>query len=84
MNSISIGEARSGLAELINQVNYNKERTIIMRRGKKVAVIVPIEDLELLEAIEDQLDVQEALEAIREAKEEGTLSWEAVKEELGI
>jgi len=59
MNSISIGEVRKDLAEVINRVNYNKERTIVMRRGRKMAVIVPVEDLELLESIEDRRDIQE-------------------------
>ena len=46
--------------------------------------MVPIEDLELLEELEDRIDVIEGLQALAEAQEQGTRSWEEVKANLGI
>jgi hypothetical protein len=45
--------------------------------------VIPIEDLELLEKLEDRIDLQEALEALEEAKTKNkTLSWEEFEAEL--
>ena len=61
----------------VERVACSKERVRIMRHGQEIAAIIPIEDLDLLEALEDRLDVLEALEAIEEAKAHGgVLSWE--------
>jgi hypothetical protein len=46
--------------------------------------MVPIEDLELLEELEDRIDVIEGLQALAEAQEQGTRQWEEVKAELGL
>ena len=57
-----------------------------LRRGKPVAALVPIEDLNLLEAIENQLDAEEFARA-KEASErsgEPTIPWEKIKAELDL
>lgn len=64
---IGIAEIRNSLAEAINQVAYQGERIVLERRGNGVAALVSMEDLELLEALEDQVDV----EAARLARKEG-------------
>ena len=46
--------------------------------------IVPVEDLELLEELEDRVDVIEGLQALAEALEHCTKRWEDVKAELGL
>jgi prevent-host-death family protein len=81
---VSAAEARGQFAELVNRAAYAKERQVLTRRGKAVAAIVPLEDLELLEQLEDRIDLDEALESLREAEEQGTLSWKALKDELGL
>ncbi len=57
---------------------------VLTRRGKALAAVVPIEDVELLEKIENQIDLEDAREALEEAEREGTIPWEKIKAELGL
>lgn len=77
-------DARKHFAELLNRASYRKERIIINRRGKGVAGIVPVEDIELLEKLEDELDIAAAKKALAEAKKKGTKSWDDFKKEIGL
>ncbi|WP_437228005.1 type II toxin-antitoxin system prevent-host-death family antitoxin [Planctomicrobium sp. SH661] len=79
---LGIAEIRNNMADALNRVLYQGERIILERRGKGVAAIVSIEDLELLEQLEDEID----LKAVRKArKEKGkTVSLESVKTRLGM
>ena len=82
MPSLSTMQARDRLSELVNQVAYGKERVTITRRGKPLAVLVPMEDAELIRAIEDKIDRDEARKALAEPGKNITL--EQLKEELGF
>jgi len=66
---------------MVSRAAYGGERIIVHRRKKPVAAIIPIEDLEMLERIEDKVDLKAALKAL---KEPGTISWEKVKKELNL
>ena len=66
MTTLSIVEARNGLAEAINRVSYGGERVVFARRGKPVAALVSPEDLALLTRIEDAEDVQAAAKVLKE------------------
>lgn len=46
---ISISELRIKLSDLVNETAFGKKRIILSRRGKRIAAIVPIEDLELID-----------------------------------
>jgi len=80
MATVSISEAREHLADLGNRVALEGERIVVERRGKDLFALVPVEDVELLERMEDEMD----LEAIRRAKDEPSRPWEEVKAELGL
>jgi prevent-host-death family protein len=54
MLEVSIVEVKDRLADLLNRVAYGGERVVLRRRGKPVAVLVSMEDLHALQAIEDQ------------------------------
>jgi len=82
--TVKAGVARDQFPEIINRAAYAKERTVVTRRDKEVAAVVPIEDLRLLQEIENHMDVEEALEALKEAREKGTISLESLKAELGL
>ncbi len=85
MPSISTVEARERFAEVVNRAAFGQERIVLTRRGKALAAVVPIEDLEWMQELEDRLDVEEALAALKEAEEEGgTVSWEEIKAEYGL
>lgn len=84
MTSFSSSEARQHFPELVNEAAYAKKRTIITKRKKKVAAIVPIEDLETLEAIENKIDLEDARAALEDIKKNGAISWEDLKTELGL
>lgn len=66
MNTITTVEARDHFSELINRTAYGKERIVISRRGKELMVLVPMEDLQLLELAEDLIDVKDAKKALKE------------------
>ena len=84
MDSLNTTEARENLADVLNRVAYAKERVRIMRRGKAIAAVVPIEDIELIERLEDEVDIREARKSLAEAEKEGSTPWEQVKRELGL
>jgi prevent-host-death family protein len=81
MPRLSASKAREEFAEVVNRAVYKGERTLLHRRGKDVAAVVPVADLVLLEQIEDRMDLEAAREAM---KERGTVSWEKVKKDLGL
>lgn len=83
-STVEATELRSGLSETINQVAYGKERVTITRHGKAVAVLVPIEDAQLLEELEDRVDLETARAALRAAETEETVPWKQIKEGLGL
>lgn len=82
--SVSAVEFRQGVSAVLSRVEYGGERVAVTRHGKPVAAMVPLEDLEALEALEDALDLAEAKKALTEAKRKGGLSWKQVKKELGL
>ena len=81
--NISISEARDGFAELINRAAYARERVRVVRRGRVVAAVVPMEDVELLEALEDELDLAAARDALADPANARRVSLEDVRARLG-
>ena len=82
--TLSTAEAQDQFSELINQVVHNKEHVILTRRGKEIAAIIPLEDLALLQDLQNKHDLVQALDALKEAREKGSIPIEKVKEEIGI
>ena len=84
MTRLNVSDVREDLAEVINRVAYQGERIVVHRRGKDVVALVPVEDVALLEALEDGVDIEAARKALSEAKTKGTVSWDELKSELGL
>ncbi|MEN8236899.1 MAG: type II toxin-antitoxin system prevent-host-death family antitoxin [Pseudomonadota bacterium] len=78
----TVADVRVHLTDALNTAAYGKERVMIMRRNKPLAYIVPMEDIELLEQIEDRYDAIAAKKALDEASSEGFIDWEELKKEL--
>ena len=61
MNS---GEARDELPDLVARAAYGHERTIIAKRGKPLAALISIDELELLDRLleehRDRMDAEAA------------------------
>jgi len=57
MKSIDASQFRHEISKVLKTVAYAGERIVIKRHGKRIAVLVPVDDLELLEAIEDRVDL---------------------------
>ena len=67
--------------DLVQRAERDRERTILYRDGKPIAAIVPADDAEYLEELEDRIDIEEAKKALAEP---GTIPWEEVKKKLGL
>jgi prevent-host-death family protein len=77
---LSTSEARQEFADIINRAAYGGERVILHRRKKPVAAVVPIEDVEFLEQLEERHDIEEA----RKRLNEPTIPWSKIKKDLGL
>lgn len=81
MPKIGSSAARQQFSEIISKAEFAGERTILHRRKKPVAAVVPIADLELLERMEDLVDMEDARKAL---KEKGRIPLSQIKRELGL
>lgn len=81
---VPVHRARRGLADLINRAAYGRERILLQRRGKSVAAIVPVEDVELLEKLEDRFDLEAARKALKEARGKRLIPLSEIKARLGL
>jgi prevent-host-death family protein len=81
MVKVAATELRNASTETLNRVQYRGERVIVERHGKAVAAIVPVDDLALLEALEDRIDLAAARKAL---KEPGSKSLEDVRAALDV
>jgi len=82
MSSISAAKAQSQFPDLIRRAARDKERIVVTNKGRKVAAVVPIEDLKAIEELEDREDVEDARKALAEPGK--SIPWEQLKKELGL
>ena len=77
MTHLNVSKAREEFPEVVNRAAYGKERTIVSRRGKDMAAVIPMDDLRLLERLAqeemDRQDLKDARAALKEAKKKGTI-----------
>jgi len=88
MTRLNVSKAREEFPEVLNRAAYGNERTIVSRRGKDLAAVIPIEDLHLLERLAreemDRVDLEDARAALAEAEEKGTVPLEEARKRLGL
>jgi prevent-host-death family protein len=82
MSDVAVSQARSRLAEIIDEARRSRQPVYVTRRGRRVAVILDA-DLydQVVEAAEDAIDRRE-LEAARE--DDDYVPWDEVKADLGL
>jgi len=68
MTNVSMTKARQDFTDIANRVIFGQERICIKKNNKAAFAFVPVEDVEILEALEDQIDVQAAKAAIKKGK----------------
>jgi prevent-host-death family protein len=79
-----ISEARETFSTTVNRVAFGGERVVLTRHGRRVAAVVPIEDLELLESLEDARDLDEVRAALADPANRKRIDWEELKAQLGL
>ena len=88
METISAKEIRDNLSDILNKVAYKGQKYTLTRSGKDMAVIVSMEEWNLIEKvmqkIEDEEDIKDADEAHARYMKEGGIPLEQVRKELGL
>lgn len=84
MSTIPFSEARTHLTDIVNEVAYAGKRIILTRKGRKLVAIVPLDDLDAIEAIENKIDLRAAKKAEKDIKKHGTISWKEAKRKLDL
>ena len=82
LNKITTADARKKFANIINRVAFGSESFVLTRRGEPIAAIVSMRELKLLQAIEDQIDIEDAWKAKNEPGK--PIPWEKLKAELEL
>jgi prevent-host-death family protein len=77
---LTASEARQNFSDILNRAAYGGERVLVHHGKKPVAAVVPMEDLEMLEQIEDRVDLEE----VRKRLKEPNIPWSKIKKELGL
>ena len=81
MTSVSMTKARRDFTNIANRVMYGDERIRIQKNNKAAFAIVPAEDVEILEALEDQIDIQAAKAALKKGK---FIDLKVLAKQLGV
>ena len=80
-SKLTASAARQNFSDILNRAAYRGERVVVHRGKKPIAAVVPMEDFELLEKLEDQIDIAAAREALKDPR---TIPWETVKKKLRL
>jgi prevent-host-death family protein len=81
MTTLAATELRTRGSDAINRVAYAGDRVLLQRHGKSIAAIVSVEDLELLQALEDRIDLAAARKALKSG---GRVAWDKIKADLNL
>jgi prevent-host-death family protein len=86
IQKIKTTKAREEFGSVVDRVAYSKRPVLLERRGKPLAVIVPLEDYRMLEILleeeEDRIDIRESRKALREIAK--ATPYEEFRKELGL
>jgi prevent-host-death family protein len=74
-------KARQDFTNIANRVMFGDERICIQKNNKPAFGLVPAEDLEILEALEDKIDVQAAKAALKKGR---FIDLKVLAKQLGV
>lgn len=80
---INTVDAKEQFTDLVNRVAHDRERVVLTRRGKEVAVIISLDDFKLLQESQNKYDLREAIESLSEARAKGTLTLNELETSIG-
>lgn len=83
-NCVAMKDARDNLSDLVSRVAYGKERVSLTKNNKTVAGLVPVEDIEFLESIEDCYDLKRIELALDKLDDNELIAWEDLVKEVGL
>lgn len=84
MSERRISEVRESFSTTVNRVAFGGERVVLTRHGRRVAAVVPIADLELLEQLEEAQDLDDVRAALAVPANETRVAWSDLKAQLGL
>ena len=88
MKNITCKEVKDNMSEILNEVAYAKENFKIFRHKKGIAMLISLDEWEFFEYLrkkeEDEEDVAEAKIALKDIRENGTISFEEMKKRVGL
>ncbi|MCB0973739.1 MAG: type II toxin-antitoxin system Phd/YefM family antitoxin [Actinobacteria bacterium] len=82
VTEVAVSEARSRLADVIEESRRSGEPVSVTRRGRRVAVIIDAETFDRLVDAADDLEDRRELAAARE--DDDYVPWDEVKAMLGL
>ena len=81
---MTVSEARQAFSEVVMDAAVRKQRVVVTRHGRPAVAVVPIEDLEILEALEDERDAAEIRAALAEGAGQPTITLEELAAREGL
>jgi prevent-host-death family protein len=68
MKALSVAHAKTKFSEIVTSAEHQKERVVIEKRNKPVAVVIGYDDYKKLEALEDIYESKLLEETIKKGK----------------
>jgi antitoxin Phd len=87
MADITVTDARARLADVVDSARVGHQPVFLTRRGKRIAAVIDVDDLDdLVRAAEDLADIEAAQQARAEMASTGQvpIPWDEVKADLGL
>ena len=72
------------VSDVAARIQNEGERIPVEKNGRTVAVLVPVSDLAALKALEERLDLLDALDALADYRAHDGVQWQDLKPELGV
>jgi PHD/YefM family antitoxin component YafN of YafNO toxin-antitoxin module len=82
LKTLSVTDLKKEFRQATGKVEHGQVRLVIERNNKAAFALIPIEDLELLQRVEDLIDAQAAEASMKDPRR--SIPWEELKAKLGL